>query len=465
MRLRKRLVLISVALLKQLKYKGDVSMNSTVITKEKSSLLERLFKIEERKSSIKVEVIGGITTFLTMAYIIFVNPAILSMTGMDKGALITVTCLASAIGTLLAAFLGNVPIALAPGMGLNAFFTFTLVMGKGISWQDALGVVFLSGLLFFLMTIGGVREKIVSAIPTPISIASTAGIGLFLSFIGLKGMGVIVANEATLVSLGSFSTPVILSLGCLFLMGILEMKGVKGGIMMSIVLTTIAGMFLGEVAIPSSVVSTPPSIAPIAFKLNILGALKLSLIGSVFSFMFIDLFDSLSFMIACYKELGLEDEDGKPKKIGRMLYADVSATLIGATLGTSTVTSFGESASGIAAGAKTGLASLVTGILFLVALLFTPIVGIVPMFAASPALIIVGIFMFKNIKMIDFSDMKIAVPSFVTILLMPLTYSISIGLSFGFISYVGMHIAAGEAKKITLPLWIICALSILNLIV
>ena len=430
-----------------------------------NSLMEKIFKIEERGSSVRTEVIAGFTTFLAMAYIIFVNPAILSMAGMDKGALITVTCLATAIGTFLAAFLGNVPIAMAPGMGLNAFFTFTLVMGKGVPWQDALGVVFLSGTFFFILAASGLREKLANAIPAPITTASTAGIGLFIAFIGLKNMGIIVADPATLVALGKFTLPVVLSVVGLILMAIFDMKKIKGGILISIIIVTILGMLCGLVSMPEGIVSMPPSIEPIAFKLNIWGAFKISLFGSIFSFMFIDLFDSLGFLIACYKEIGLVDEKGRYQGLGRMMFADVSSTIIGAFLGTSTVTTFGESAAGIAAGAKTGLASFVTGILFLLALLITPLVGIVPMLAAAPSLVMVGVFMFKSVKDLDFQDIKIAVPAFITIIFMPLTYSISIGLSFGFISYIIMHAVAREWHKINLILWIIGALSVVNIVI
>ena len=429
-----------------------------------NSKLDRFFSISQRGSSVRQEIIGGLTTFLTMSYIIFVNPSILSLTGMDKGALITVTCLVSALGTFLIALMANMPIALAPGMGLNAFFTFTLVMGQGISWESALGVVFLSGLVFMALSLSGIRQKIAQAIPPSLIISSTAGIGLFITFIGLKSMNIIVANEATLVALGDFTLPVILSLLGLMLMIVLEVKQVKGGILIGILVTTIMSMIFGLVEMPTSLISMPPSIEPIAFKLDIFGALKWSLIGAIFSFMFIDMFDSLAFLLACSKQIGLETKDGEVQNLGKMLYADVSATLVGATLGTSTVTTFGESATGIAAGARTGLASVVTGILFIVALLFTPIVAIVPIFAAAPALVIVGVFMFKVITQLDFSDMKIAFPSFVTIILMPLTYSISIGLSFGFIIYILIHVLSKEYHKVPFTLWIIGLLSLINLI-
>ena len=430
-----------------------------------AEILNRFFKIEERGSNIKTELLGGLTTFLTMAYIVFVNPEILSATGMDKGALITVTCLATAIGTGIAAIWANAPFALAPGMGLNAFFTYTLVLGQGVSWEDALGVVFLSGLFFLIMTLGGIREKIANAIPSLVSTAATSGIGLFIAFIGLKNMGIIASDPATFVRLGDFTLPTVLGLIGLGIMAVCEIKKVRGGILLSIAITTILGMILGIVDTPTAIVSMPPSISPIFMKVNILGALKISLIGSIFSFMFIDLFDSLGFMMACYKNMGLVQGKEGDKGLKRMLQVDVSSTLIGAVLGTSTVTSFAESAAGISAGARTGLASLATSCLFLLALLFTPIVGIVPGFASAPALVLVGVFMFKSIGNIDFTDMKLAVPAFITIVMMPLTYSISIGLSFGFISYIVTHIAAGEIKKLNLTLWIIGALSVANLIV
>ncbi len=428
-------------------------------------LFDSFFKLTERGTSVRQEVIGGVTTFLTMAYIIFVHPSILSETGMDKGALISVTCLASFIATMIAALWANAPVALAPGMGLNAFFTYTLVIGNGVAWQEALGVVFLSGVFFFLMALAGVREKIAVAIPNSLKIAVTAGIGLFISFIGLKSLGIVVASPATLVTLGEFTRPVLLGIFGLVLTLILELRQVKGGIIIGIIASTFLGVLFNEVSMPNAIISRPPSISPIAMKLDILGALKISLIGPIFSFMFVDLFDSLGTIIACAKEAGLEDENGKVESLGRILHTDVMATIIGSFLGTSTTNILSESAAGIAAGAKTGLASLVTALMFLLSLLFTPIIGVVPAFATAPALIIVGIYMFKNVREIDFYDFKTAAPAFITILLMPLTYSISIGLSFGFVSYVIINLAAGEAKNIKPAMWLIGILSLVNLVV
>lgn len=428
-------------------------------------MLEKLFKLKERNTTVKQEVIGGFTTFMTMSYIIFVNPSIMADTGMDKGALITITCLSAAIGSLIAAFWANAPLGLAPGMGLNAFFTYTLVIGKGIPWETALGVVFISGLFFLVMSIGGIRERIAQAIPVELKIASTAGIGLFIAFIGLKSMGLIVANPATFVSLGKFSPTVVLGVIGIIISALLELRQVKGGMLVGMVVTTVLGIIIGVVNLPTAIISMPPSIAPIAFKLDILGALKLSLLGPIFSFMFVDLFDSLGTLIACAKEMGLEDEEGNILSLGRMIHTDVASTIIGSLLGSSTVTTLSETTAGIAAGARTGLASVIIGLSFLLSLLFTPIVGIVPAYATAPALIIVGIYMFKNLKDLDLHDFRTALPVFATVIMMPLTYSISTGLSFGFLSFIIVHVGTGEYKKVSPVLWGIGLLSLISLVV
>ena len=430
-----------------------------------TGILEKTFKISERGSSVRQEVIGGITTFLAMSYIIFVNPGILGDAGMDRGALITVTCLASALATFISGIWANAPFALAPGMGLNAFFTYTLVLGKGVPWETALGIVFISGFFFLILSIGGVREKIANAIPLPLKIAVGGGIGMFITLIGLKNLGLVVANEATLVALGPITTPVIIGIIGLIVSMVLEIKQVKGGMLIGIIVSTILAFITGSVGVPDSIVSLPPSVAPIAMKLDILGAFKLSLIGPIFSFMFVDLFDTLGTLISCSKQMGMVDENGHIKGLGRMLYTDVSATIFGSMMGTSTVTTFVESAAGVAVGARTGLASVVTAVMFLGALFFSPIVGVVPAYATAPALIIVGGYMFKNVKDLDYTDMKSLFPAFIIIVAMPLTYSISIGLSFGFLAYIILHIATGDFKKINPALLFIGALCLVNLIV
>ncbi|MGL6169405.1 MAG: NCS2 family permease [Fusobacteriaceae bacterium] len=426
--------------------------------------MEKFFKLKEHGTNVRQEVLAGTTTFLTMAYIIFVNPSILSIAGMDKGALISVTCLAAAIGTMLVGLWVNVPFAMAPGMGLNAFFTFTLVLGAGATWQQALGVVFISGVLFLILTLSGMREKIIEAIPLPLRLAVGAGIGLFIAFIGMSGMGLIVANPATLVGLGPMKLQVVLGLLGFIIMGLLEIKKIKGGILIGIVITTILGMITGLVELPTSIVSIPPSIMPIAFKLDIMGALKLSLLGPIFSFMFVDLFDSLGTIMACANEAGMVDKDGKIEKVSKILEADAVATVIGAVLGTSTTTTFVESASGIADGGRTGLTSVTTGLLFIVALFFAPIIGIVPVFATAPALMLVGVYMFKNLLDIDFHKIEIAIPCFLTIIMMPLTYSISTGIAFGFISYILVNMVTDHRKDIRPTMWIIGLFSLIEII-
>ncbi|WP_321369364.1 NCS2 family permease [uncultured Draconibacterium sp.] len=426
-------------------------------------MIDKYFNISGRGSSFKKEIIGGATTFLTMAYIIFVNPSILGDAGMDRNALITVTIVASLIGTLLAGVWAKVPYAMAPGMGLNAFFTYTLVLGAGVEWQTALGVVFISGVIFLALTVTGIRTKIIHTIPLALRLATGAGIGLFISFIGFKNMGLVVSNPATYVGLGEFTPTLLIGLAGLLITAILEVKKVRGGIFYGIIITTIIAIVAGEVQAPESFVSMPPSMSPLMLKLDILSALSLGLIGAIFSFMFVDLFDSVGTIVACSYEAGFVDKDGKVENVDRILEADAVATVAGTLLGTSTTTTYIESASGIANGAKTGFASIITAGLFFLALFFAPLIGIVPGYATAPALVIVGVYMFKNIKQIDFADFSEAIPAFLTIILMPLTYSISIGLSFGFISYVVLKAVAGKYKEISWLMWVIALLSVINL--
>lgn len=429
------------------------------------SLLERFFQLKAHRTDVRKEVIGGLTTFLTMAYIIFVNPSILGDAGMDKGALFTVTCVASFIGTLITALWPRVPFAMAPGMGLNAFFTYTLVLGQGVAWETALGIVFLSGVTFVVLTFAGVREKLLAAIPQSLRMGTAAGIGLFIGFIGMKNMGLIVADPATLLRLGDFNLPVVLGLLAFLLTVILEIKRVTGGILIGILAATAAGIGFGIVEMPTSVISLPPSMSPLLFKLDISSALSLAFIAPIFSFMFVDLFDSLGTIVACSYQANLVDKDGRIPRIGRILEADAFATLIGALLGTSTTTTYIESASGISQGARTGLASLVTALLFVLALLFSPLAAVVPAFATAPALMMVGVYMFQNVRHIDFDDFVECVPAFLTVILMPLTYSISTGLTFGFISYVLLAVISGKRERISPAMWVIGAMSMANLLV
>ena len=428
-------------------------------------MISKFFGFEARETNLKQEIIGGLTTFLTMAYIVIVNPAILSDgTGMDKGALITVTCLAAAIGCLLAAFIANMPIAMAPGMGMNAFFTYSLVIGRGIPWEQALGIVFLSGVIFLVLTLMKIREKVVDSIPIVIRYSIAAGIGLFIAFIGLQNMGLIVANPATLIGIGKFTPAVILGVLGLVITGFFELKKIKGGILYGILITTVIGILTGNANLPETVVSFPPSIAPTFLKFDVIGALKISFIGPIFSFMFLDLFDSIGTIIACAKAAGLEDEDGNVQNIGKALEADAIATVVGSMLGTSTTTTFVESAAGVADCARTGFSSIIVALCMILTLFFAPIIGIVPGYATAPALIIVGVYMFKNLLHIDFNRIEVAIPAFLTIIMMPLAYSISIGISFGFISYVIIEIFNGKIKEVKPVLWVITVLAVINLV-
>ena len=427
-------------------------------------MLKKLFGVDE-SVSISKEIMAGTTTFLTMSYILFVNPQILSAAGMDFNAVVTATGLAACFGTLLMAFWVKVPLAMAPGMGLNAFFAYSLVIGDGINWETALGVVFVSGFIFAVLTFWGVREKIVNAIPLSLRLAIPAGIGLFIAFIGFQNMELVVISEATMVSIGSFSPAVLLGLFGLALTAILEAHKFKGALLIGIVGTTIAALLFGQAAWGGQIISAPPSPAPVAFQLDIWAALSWGLIGAIFSFMFVDLFDSVGTLVACSYEAGLVREDGTIEKIDKMLEADAVATLFGATVGTSTTTTYIESASGIEEGGRTGLTSFVTGILFLVALIFTPLIAIVPAFATAPALIMVGIFMFKNIKKIPLEDWSDLVPAYLTIVLMPLTYSISMGLTFGFLAWIILNVAQGRIREISVVMWIVGILAAINLAV
>ena len=429
-------------------------------------MLEKFFKIQQRKSSVKQEFIGGLVSFLTMAYIIFVNPNILAAAGMPKEALITVTCLASIIGTLMVGLWANVPFAMAPGMGLNAMFAFSLVMGQGATWQQALGVVFLSGLFFILISLLGLRHKIIEAIPESLRIAIGSGIGLFIAFIGFKQLGLIVSNEATLVGLGKFTPGLAIGLAAFLITILLEHYKVKGSILIGIVVATIlGGIFDGTVTLPQEVVSLPPSPMPLVGKLDLISILKIAFIVPIFSFLFVDLFDSIGTAIACSMEAGLVDKEGKMPHIKKVLEADAAATMMSGILGTSSTVTYIESAAGIANGARTGLSSLFVAGFFVLAMFFAPLIGVVPAYATAPALILVGIYMAKHLVKINFNELYLAVPVFLTLILMPLTYSISTGIAYGFASYLLLCIFTSKFNKIHPIMWFIGALSIVEIIV
>jgi AGZA family xanthine/uracil permease-like MFS transporter len=421
--------------------------------------LDRRFGISERKSSVRTEVIAGITTFMTMAYIIFVNPAILSEAGMDFGAVMTATCLASAAGTLIMGLYANYPFALAPGMGLNAFFAFTVVIGMKISWQTALAAVLLDGILFILLTASRVREAIINAVPYNLKLAVSAGIGLFIALIGLVGAGIVVDNPATLVSLGDLTKPApILSLCGLLLMAVLHAYKVKGALLWGILAVTLAAIPLGVASPPQGIVSTPPSLSPILFKFDLKGLMNMAMVGVVITFLFVDLFDTLGTLIGVSARAGFLDKDGNLPRASKALMADAVATVVGACLGTSTVTTYVESASGVEEGGRTGLVSCVVAVLFLGALFFSPIACIVPAAATSPALIMVGVFMMQALKGLNFDDITEMVPAAITIFTMPFTYSIAEGIAWGIISYTLIKLLTGRGRQVSLAMSILTAL-------
>lgn len=398
-----------------------------------------------------------------MAYVIFVHPGILSQTGMDKGALIAVTCIVTAAATMVVGLVANAPIAMAPGMGLNAFFAYTLVIGSEgrVSWQTALGVVFLSGLLFLVLTFVGLRRKLVEAIPQPLISAIAVGIGLFITFMGLQNLGIVVDSPATLVQAAPLTPTVLIGLAGLLVMLFCEMKRICGALLLGIGFSTLLAVIFGYAEPPAQWAAFRLPVSAVAFQLDIAGALKWSLMGSIFTLMFIDMFDSVGTLLAVAPSAGLVDEEGRVRNLDRLLAIDAGATMFGAVCGTSTTTAYIESASGIEQGGRTGLTAVVTGVLFLLAAFFVPVVAVVPAYATAPALIMVGLFMMKEVRRIDFADLEAALPAFVIIVMIALSYSISTGLAFGFIAYALVQTVAGKAGRVKPAMWVISALSIL----
>ncbi len=423
-------------------------------------MLQRIFRLQEHGTTVGRELQAGLTTFAAMAYILAVNPAILANAGMDRAALVTITALSAATATTLMALLTNFPIALAPGMGINAFFTFTICLGAGVPWNDALGMVFVNGFIFLLLSLTGVREKIVKSIPYSLKIAITCGIGLFIAFIGLKNGGVVVASPATFVTHGNFADgSVALCLGGLIVTAILIARKVPGGIVLGIALTTLAGLLVpngqgGTVTqLPSQWFSLPASPAPHFLKLEF-GFLESSAaffkaLPLIFTLLLVDLFDNLGTLIGVTKRAGLLDKDGHLPKAGRALVADSLAAILSSLFGTSTVVSYIESASGVAAGGRTGLTSLTTAALMLLALPLTPLILAVPAAATAPALVIVGIFMLQSVVEIRMDEFRIAAPAVLTIIAIPLTFSIAEGIGLGLVAAALLALGTGHAKSIT----------------
>lgn len=426
-----------------------------------------LFRIRETGSSFMTEVLAGITTFVTMSYIIFVNPSILSNTGMDFKALVVVTCLASALGTFCMAIFANYPIALAPGMGLNAFFAFGVVLnmkinGAPVTWQMALAAVFIEGAIFAVLTLTSIREAIMNSIPKSLKIGISAGIGLFIAFIGLQSAGIVVNNEATLLGLGSIknNTSMMLAMAGLIIMAALTAWKVKGALLIGIIAVTGIAAALGLVEIPTQFVSEPPSIMPLVCKLDFSLIKEPEFWIVVFTFFFVDFFDTLGTLVGVCNRSGLLDENGNLPRAKGALMADAVATMAGAAMGTSTVTSYVESSSGVAQGGRTGLTAIVTALLFVGAIFFTPVVGIVPAYATAPALVIVGIYMMMSLRDINYDDWTELIPSIVGFFMMPLAYSIAVGIEFAIVLYVAIKILTGKFKDISLLMVILSALFI-----
>ncbi|MGC4008635.1 MAG: NCS2 family permease [Pseudomonas sp.] len=426
-------------------------------------MLEKLFQLKAHNTNVRTEILAGITTFLTMAYILFVNPSILGETGMDKGAIFVATCLAAAIGSAIMGLIANYPIALAPGMGLNAFFTYTVVLHMGHTWQVALGAVFLSACMFFIISIFRIREWIINSIPLALRSAIAAGIGLFLALIALKESGIVVANQATLVGMGDLAKPApLLAILGFILIVALEARRVTGAVMIGILVVTFISIAIG-VSQFGGVVSMPPSLAPTFLQLDIKGALDIGLFSVIFAFLFVDLFDNSGTLIGVAKRAGLMGKDGHMPKMGRALIADSSAAMVGSLLGTSTTTSYIESAAGVSAGGRTGLTAIVVAALFLLALFFAPLAGNVPAFATAPALFFVAVLMASGLAEIDWDDLTVAAPVVVTALAMPLTFSIANGIAFGFITWTACKLLSGRFRELNPALVILSILFVIKL--
>ncbi|MFA9397901.1 MAG: NCS2 family permease [Clostridiaceae bacterium] len=448
-------------------------------TENQNSFLEKTFKLTENKTNVKTEIIAGLTTFLTMAYIIAVNPAFLATTGMDQGALVTATCLAAGLATIMMGLYANMPLALASGMGLNAFFAFYVCGVLGISWQIALTAVFVEGIIFIILSLTGIRELVVNSIPDSLKIAVSAGIGLFIAFIGLEGAKIVVADPDTLVVMGNLKDPrAFIALIGVVIIGILLHKKVKGAVLWGILACTFIAWIYALIIGPSNAaelygiylpdkITALYSIKPIAFKLDFSvfknSSSLLTFATIVITFLFVDFFDTVGTLVGVASKAKLFDKDGKVLRAKQALLTDAVGTTVGSLLGVSTVTTYVESSAGVAEGGRTGLTAVTTGLLFILAMFFAPIFMAIPGCATAPALIIVGLLMMQNITKIDFHDLTEGIPAFLTILLMPLTYSIATGLMFGVISYVIFNIFS-EKKKVSITMFVLAILFVLKII-
>lgn len=425
-------------------------------------MLESLFRLRENGTTVRTELEAGLTTFLTMAYILAVNPQILSEAGVPVEGALLATALSAAIGSILMGVLANYPFALAPGMGLNAYFTYTVVLGMGVPWQTALGAVFLSGVIFILLTLGRLRELVIRAIPLPLKLATGAGIGLFIAFIGLRNAGVVAASPATLVTVGDLTAlPTLLALGGLILTAALMARGWKSAIIVGIAATAAAAYLTGVAQAPDRILAIPDASGTF-FAMDPRAALELGLLQVVFVFLFVDLFDSVGTLVGLGRQAGFLTPRGDLPRAQRALMADAVATTVGATLGTSTVTAYVESATGVAEGGRTGLTAVTVGLLFLASVLLSPLAAAVPTVATAPALVLVGSLMLRAIREVDWDDITDALPAFLTLVAMPLTFSIANGLALGFIAYPVIKVLAGRAREVSPLVYVLALLFVLR---
>ena len=430
-----------------------------------NGIVEKLFKIKAHGSSVKDELMGGVTTFATMAYIIFVNPQIMAASGMDAGAVFVATCIGAAIGCLLMGLFANWPVGLAPGMGLNAFFSFTVVSEMGYTWEVALGAVFISGILFVGMSFYKVRQWIIESIPVSLRYAMTAGVGLFLGLIGLKTAGIVVENPATLVSLGDFTKPEALLAAIAFLIiAVLSERKIFGAVLIGILSVTLVGMMLGLVHY-NGFFAAPPSLAPTFLKMDIMGALDVSMISVILAFLFVNMFDTAGTLMGVAERANLTNpETGKIEGLSKALKADSISSVAGACVGCPPVTSYVESAAGVAAGARTGLSAIVVGVLFLAAIFLSPLAGMIPAYATSGALIYVAFVMMSSMQHVDWKDFTNGAPAAITALMMPLTFSIANGIALGFITYTVLKLATGKTKDVSISMYFLAAIFVAKLV-
>lgn len=437
-----------------------------MIESEKTSM-EKYFRLKENNTTVKQEMLAGVTTFMTMAYILIVNPAILSAAGMDQGAVFTATALSAIVATLLMGLYAKLPFAQAPGMGLNAYFAYTVVLTMGYSFEFALTAVFLEGLIFILLTAFNVREAIVDSIPMNIKRAISVGIGLFIALIGLEGAGIVVHSDGgTIVSLGNIvSGPGLLAIIGVVITAILLVRNVKGALFFGMLATAAIGIPMGVISMPEQIVSMPPSIASTAFKFQWQDVFSVDMVIVLFTLLFMDMFDTIGTLVGVATKAKMLDEQGKVPNIKKALFADAIGTTVGACLGTSTVSTFVESASGVAEGGRTGLTAVSTAMMFGVALFFAPLFTVITPAVTASALILVGLFMIEPIKEIDLTDYTEAIPAFLTIVMMPFSYSISDGIVFGVISYIILKVAAGKVKEISIPTVIVGVIFLLKFMI